>query len=297
MPKVSIIIPTYNRASALKRCLNSLTFQTFQDFEVLVCDDGSTDDTEEVVNSFLSRLTIKYYWSENSGGPAKPRNIGIAQACGKYLAFLDSDDWWKSQKLEKSVHALEAGANFVYHDLYIMPSSWTQSRIWNRTRVRQLVAPVFEDLLLNGSAICNSSVVVRREIMENIQGFSEDTKLIAAEDYDAWLRVSKLTDAFVRLPDCLGYYTVGADNISSANRSIMNINRLLEIHGKEIKEQHGKIPGWMSYTLASSYYKKKVFDKSQIYALYTIKEYSCIDLKVRSVFITVLISLRSIFIH
>ena len=99
-PLVSIIIPTYNRAEYLKRALKSVFSQTFKDFEVLVMDDGSTDNTLEIVESFKEER-IKYEWAENFGGPAAPRNRGLRFARGEYIAFLDSDDEWITDKIEK----------------------------------------------------------------------------------------------------------------------------------------------------------------------------------------------------
>ena len=263
---VSVIIPTYNRAEALRRCLDSLINQTYNDFEVLVCDDGSTDDSEKVTNEFISSLTITYLWNENFGGPAKPRNAGIASASGKYLAFLDSDDWWVPEKLEKSVQALEAGADFIYHDLYIMPFGADKSRFWKRSKTRQVKGSVFADLLLQGNEINNSSVVVRRDLMEQIGGFSEDKKLIAAEDYDAWLRVAKLTNSFVRLRGCLGYYAISKDNFSSADRTIIKLHRLVELYGTEISETDLKGSS-INYLLAKAYYGCGNYSEARVKAL------------------------------
>lgn len=83
-PRVSVIIPTYNRAADLKRCLDSLTYQTYKDFEVLVCDDGSTDNSEQVIKAFSDQLNITYFWRENFGGPARPRNLGLQYATGNF---------------------------------------------------------------------------------------------------------------------------------------------------------------------------------------------------------------------
>src|SRR3954464_10946901 len=110
-PRVSVVIPTYNRSHALRRCLDSVAKQTFRDFEVIVCDDGSTDDTAEVVREYESVLDLTYSYGENFGGPARPRNRGIGLARAPYIAFLDSDDWWAPRKLELSVRYLDEGAD------------------------------------------------------------------------------------------------------------------------------------------------------------------------------------------
>lgn len=219
-PLVSIIIPTFNRAEALNRCLDSLIDQTFKDFEVLVCDDGSTDKTKEIVEKFTSSLNIQYYYDKNFGGPARPRNIGIKMARGKYVAFLDSDDWWLSEKLAVSVEALDAGEDLVYHDLYVFYENKSKSTKLKKLMTRELVHPVFDDLLLNGNAINNSSVVVRKSILEKAGNISEDVDLISVEDYDYWLHVAQITSRFVRLDGCFGWYCVGSDNISKSVKKL-----------------------------------------------------------------------------
>lgn len=117
IPAVSIVIPVYNREKEIQRGLESLANQTFDNFEVLVCDDGSTDATEAVVAAFPHKLRIQYIKGPHEGGPAGPRNRGWKQAKAPFVAFLDSDDWWMPQKLEKSIPLLEAGADIVYHPL------------------------------------------------------------------------------------------------------------------------------------------------------------------------------------
>ena len=254
-PRVSVIIPTYNRAADLGRCLDSLVAQTFKDFEVLVCDDGSTDESAMVVERYKGRLDLSYHWARNFGGPARPRNSGVQLARGMYVAFLDSDDWWSPRKLAESVQRLDADADVVYHDLWIARSP-RQRVFWRRAHTRPLVVPVFRDLLLNGNAICNSSVVLRRELMGQVGGFSEDPALIAWEDYDAWLRISKITERFERIEEPLGYYWSGGANLSSPRRLISNLARFREMYGATGRNTpESSLPAWYHYILGLSHYQ------------------------------------------
>ncbi len=253
LPRVSVIVPTYNRAREIGRCLESLVSQTFADFEVIVCDDGSTDGTADVVANYRERLALRFQWSENFGGPARPRNIGLELAQGEYVAFLDSDDWWTPDKLEQSVRRLDAGADIVYHDLYRVRSATPRLR-WRRVRTRQLHAPVFDDLLHHGNTVPNSSVVVRGELMRRAGGFSEDRSLIAWEDYDAWLRLARLTERFERLDAPLGYYWEGGNNISSPRRLIANLERFKELYGTT--DLRGRqLPPWFHYSMGLAYHQ------------------------------------------
>jgi glycosyltransferase involved in cell wall biosynthesis len=98
MTLISVILPTYNRASFLPGAIESVQRQTFQDFELIIIDDGSTDDTHSVVNPYLKDKRIRYLLQQN-GGAAAARNHGLAERQGKYVAFIDSDDTWEEDKL------------------------------------------------------------------------------------------------------------------------------------------------------------------------------------------------------
>ena len=249
--KVSVIIPTYNRARDLERCLDSLVAQTFKDFEVLVCDDGSTDDTSGVAQRYQGALNLSYHLEDNFGGPARPRNLGLQMAKGDYVAFLDSDDWWCPDKLNESVKALDAGCDVVYHPLYIVHSQKGR-RHFRRTRNKQLQSPVYNDLLLCGNDLPHSSVVTKRHLMISIGGFSEDRDLIAWEDYDAWLRLAQITERFCFLDKTLGYYWAGGGNITNPLRTISNLKSFRERY--LLAEGFGdKEPAWFCYALARAY--------------------------------------------
>ena len=249
-PIVSIIIPTFNRAALLRRALESLTLQTFIDFEVLVCDDGSSDNTSEVIPEFSRRLTINYNIGANSGGPARPRNRGIGLARGRYIAFLDSDDWWLPEKLMVSVRHLDAGSDIVFHDLwYVSPRGHRMFR----KRIKSYQpnrARVCADLLIKGNALPTSSVVVRSEILRQIRGFSEDVELIATEDFDAWLRICDVTKEFTRIATVLGYYSTGVDNLSDRTK-IAQLHRHAAIYDRHMGRldagQRREAMGTLSY--------------------------------------------------
>ena len=250
-PKVSVVIPSYNRAEDLRRCLRSLVAQSYSNFEVVVCDDGSTDGTGQVAAEFMGALDIRYETAENFGGPARPRNRGIKMARGQYIAFLDSDDWWAPNKLELSVPVLDRGADLVFHDMYIVKSQ-TQSEFKEKIVSSQPRRPMFPALLCTGISIPNSSVVVRKELLERVDGITEDRELISVEDYDTWLRLSRITEGFVRIPDALGYYWVGGGNISAA--SPKQIERVKALFARHIEwlplEYRSRCEGFLAYRIA-----------------------------------------------
>jgi glycosyltransferase involved in cell wall biosynthesis len=206
----SVIIPTYNRADKLRRALESLQHQTFRDFEVIVCDDGSTDPTKDVVSEFTDALTLKYIWEPNWGGPARPRNRGIEASQGSWICFLDADDWWYPEKLAM-VLPETSKYDLIYHDFDIYTK---HGRRKVGKKGRQLLEPVFTDLMTRGCSIVTSGLCVKKEILDKSGGFAEEPELVAIEDFDLWLRIARITEKFLYIPRSLGVYWADHENIS-----------------------------------------------------------------------------------
>jgi len=227
-PLVSIIIPTYNRAEDLKRALQSVFDQTFTNWEVVVVDNHSVDDTDSLVKSFNNQK-IKLFKIHNRGIISASRNLGLKHALGEYIAFLDSDDWWLPKKLEESIKYMIQGADIVYHDLFYVTKP-DQRFNWRRVRGRKLKSPVFYDLLESGNALPNSSVVVRKKLLNEIKGLSEDKDMVSSEDYDAWLRIARISEKFQKIPDVLGFYWAGGGNVTNPDRTLKYITALEKLY-------------------------------------------------------------------
>lgn len=261
--KFSVIIPTYNRAALLDRCLQSLTEQTFSDFEVLVCDDGSTDNSGDVVHQYADRLNIEYLWAENWGGPAAPRNRGIAASKGEWVCFLDSDDWWTPNKLEECLPYLD-NYDMLYHDMYIFnQNTGLQDNKFMRCRLP--ASPIFENLLRYGNCCPNSSVVLRRSIIDQVGPLSEDKALVAIEDFDYWLRMSKVTERFFYIKQNLGHYWVGDTSISSNEKQIQKHIALYDKYIQQIQSPKLKtqIAALQAYRNARTYEKFGKIEEQQ----------------------------------
>jgi glycosyltransferase involved in cell wall biosynthesis len=214
----SIVIPTYNRSNNLSKAIKSILSQTYTNFEIIIIDDGSTDETASVIKSFGDPRII-YKYIENYGGPARPRNIGITLAKGEWVCFLDDDDWWASEKLEVCARYLNDQVDLLYHDLeiiYVKPSRFKRKI----TKSWQVKSPVVFDLLLKGNAISNSSVIVRKGLLIKINGFNESREIISAEDYNAWIKIAQYSDNFLYLDQKLGYYLDQSFSISKRDMSI-----------------------------------------------------------------------------
>lgn len=185
---ISVIIPTWNRADTIKRSILSVLNQTYHPFEILVCDDGSTDNTEAIVRS-IPDPRIRWISGGHSGCPAIPRNRGIFASKGDLVAFLDSDDYWLPEKLETQLElmrntGLQAVCTNAYRDL---DGTITGLLISNVQKVL-----CFSDLVKDNKVVC-SSMLINRSILLETEGFPEQEELRVGEDYCLWLRVSRLT--------------------------------------------------------------------------------------------------------
>ena len=186
--KVSVVIPTYNRAHLIAETIISALEQGLADKEIIVVDDGSTDDTSEVVKAFQDQVI---YIRQANSGPARARNTGIRMARGNYIAFLDSDDIWLPEKLELQYQALRQNPNqgLVFSD--VMWFSNGQVMVPSLREKYQLhTGNVFEKLLFD-NWIATSSVVVKKECLEEVGGFDEDPQIMFVEDWNLWIRLAK----------------------------------------------------------------------------------------------------------
>jgi glycosyltransferase involved in cell wall biosynthesis len=188
MPAVSVVIPSYNYARYLPAAIESVLAQTFRDFEIIVVDDGSTDDTPQAVRAFDG--VIRYIRQTNQG-VSRARNLGISQSRGHYVAFLDADDEWLPEKLEWQIAALRdaptSQACFVT-SLVVDESG----KIIVEQRARQPVEHS-EELVRFGNIVhgSSSSVMCARSLLESVGGF--DARLSDCADWDLWIRLVKLT--------------------------------------------------------------------------------------------------------
>lgn len=189
-PIISIILPTYNRADLIPRAIQSVLAQTFPHFELVIIDDGSTDETEKVVSQF-SDSRIRYFWQENQERSIA-RNHGLALSQGKLISFLDSDDEFLPGKLEAQVNILNnspAVGITIGGRILVDSSGNTISSIhpWG-SYSEDTLSSSLKPWLLSGPA-CIGSELVRREWLEKIGGFDTDLKMI--EDVDLWFRLMK----------------------------------------------------------------------------------------------------------
>jgi glycosyltransferase involved in cell wall biosynthesis len=214
-PRVSVVMPAWNCAWCIDRALDSLHAQTFTDFEAIVVDDGSTDDTPALLARRGEALRVI---RQSNAGMSAARNAGIAAARGELVAFLDSDDWWRPEKLAQQVALMDADPDLGFC------SSATELQSEDGTVVGEWGCPASTDDLvariLGGHAAVAggaSSVMVRRSVLHATDGF--DARLRGAEDTDLWVRLAAVAP-YACIPDRQVVVTRNAGSVSR-NREAM----------------------------------------------------------------------------
>ncbi len=182
---VSVIIPVYNRESFISKAVESVLNQTYKNFEIIVVDDGSIDETYFSILHLTSDKRLSYYLLNENKGVSFARNYGIKHADGKFIAFLDSDDYWLPEKLEKQVkYMLENNLKICQTDEYWL----RKNRFVNPKKKHKKISGNIFYKSLELCIVSPSAVMLDREVFENVGMFDE--KMPACEDYDLWLRVS-----------------------------------------------------------------------------------------------------------
>ncbi len=210
----SVIIPLYNGAGFIKGALDSVLSQTNRDYEIVICDDGSKDDSGQMVESYIRdhpEVSINYIRQENRGlGGA--RNTAMRNAKGDIIALLDQDDIWYPQKLASLDKAFEeTGADIICHEEDVLKCGKKVGRSYCCTEDNDM----FRRLLFRGNCLSTSATAFKRSVFVNIGFFSEDKKrLHFVEDYEYWLRAAFAGYKFGFIKDVLGAYVLHEDNIS-----------------------------------------------------------------------------------
>lgn len=243
---VSVVIPTYNHARYLGRALQSVLDQTYVNWEAIVIDNHSTDNTDELMASFADPR-ITYLKIHNQGVIAASRNAGIRAAKGEWIAFLDSDDWWTADKLQACFDCINDRVDLAYHDLEIVTD---QPRLFRTKKINswQVKPPVLIDLMTRGNAIATSSAVVRTRLLKQVNGMNESPDMVAAEDYNTWLRIAQLTNGFKYVPTQLGFYQLHNQGVSRKDMSVPAQHAIIEFIDLLSPQQKNKLLANLRYT-------------------------------------------------
>jgi glycosyltransferase involved in cell wall biosynthesis len=228
MTTISVVIPAYNAQSFLSRAIESALSQSLRPAEILVIDDGSSDQTFEAASAFGDRVKA---FRKTNGGPASARNFGIQQAKGAWIALLDADDAWVPRKLEEQVKLIGSGVGLIHANAVGRP--------------RPLLPEITFAQLWRRNCISTSSVLLRRETFLETGGFDEDGELVGVEDYNLWLRIAAAGWKMRGLSEELFIYAPTPASLSRqvlrfAKAELTNarrIARLLNLSAAELREK------------------------------------------------------------
>lgn len=241
MPRVSVIIPSYNCARYLGRAIDSASEQTYKDYEIVLVDDGSTDDTKDVAMRYGKKVT--YLYQQNQGLSAA-RNQGISKASGELLAYLDADDMWYPEKLERQVAFLDAHqeCGIVHSEMSIIneQDEVLHVRFYEETQ-RSVPQGYCMQQLLMRCHIQPVTVVERRNVFDLVGGFEK--RLLVAQDYLHWIMIAAEGQAIGYLAEPLGKYRWRAGSlIENRPRLLEDYVRICDIllHEKPIATKHGE---------------------------------------------------------
>lgn len=253
----SIILPTYNRVRLIDKAIKSVIDQDYKNWELIIIDNYSNDNTEEVIKNF-SDERISYNKFKNDGIIAKSRNYGIEKAKGNYIAFLDSDDWWYSKKLKLVFECIQENSpNFIYHNMHL---KYQDSNFKKKIKYTRKLYDPYSDLINLGPAFTTSSVVLNKEIFYKINMFNEDRKYLAWEDFDAWIRFAKLSKSFHFIDEFMGCNLIGAHNTLSTSIKKKNIISFKKkyLNNKKITN----LPFWCKWALMTLFYDQRKYKTS-----------------------------------
>jgi glycosyltransferase involved in cell wall biosynthesis len=261
---VSVIIPTYNRSKLLKECLNSILKQTYDDFEILIIDDGSTDDTEQIVVNLDKR--VNYHRLQKTGNISTLRNYGVRHSRGEHIAFCDDDDIWHPQKLEIQLAYIE---NFdimcTNADLINLEGQSKDEKYCNDFRDNVILDTVH---LFLKNYVITSTVLLKKAILPSIP-FDYIRYKSTAEEYDLWFKLS-LNNPILFINESLVKYRIHSNlTYNSENYPIICINSIdiLNKYKRKVPPKYKKYADWGILKFRKEYIKLNFYQHKNLLML------------------------------
>ena len=254
--KISIITPTYNCEKYMEETIRSVLAQTYENWELLLCDDGSEDKTPEIIDRFAREDSrIRVMRQKHTGLPAAGRNRGLREAAGDYIAFLDGDDKWKPEKLSKEVKYLESHpeCRAVHTSYELIGDAEVVQYHKNISEFPKHEEAAFQQMFLK-CIVHISSLLIRREILEAIGYFDENPQLRGVEDYDFLLRLSALYPIY-HIQEPLSFYRISMGTVLH-NKAYNRFESEMYLLEKMVREGFVKDPRMIRKRKATIYYNR-----------------------------------------
>ena len=258
MPFVSVVMPTYNYGRFIKRALNSVLVQTYQNYEIIVVDDASDDDTKDIVNQYHDQR-IKYIKHNKNYGPSQARNTGIKASQGTYIAFLDSDDVWMPDKLEAQINVFMNGPEnlgLVHTSMQTFDEKTQKISVGPSHPYR---GQVLEDLL-RANQVGNSSVMIKREYLDKAGDF--DVSMRGCEDWDMWIRVSR-SCLFEFIDKELVIFTAHSSNSSADMRRMISGREIMLNKFFSLYRLYPDIHALQHYIIGIQCFKEEMMERGR----------------------------------
>ena len=269
MPYFSIVVITYNRADLLPRCIDSVINQTFKDWELIIVDNYSEDESKTLVESYMkkdSRILFKQV--HNNNVLAVSRNEGIRMARGTYICTLDSDDWFTNNKLQVAYDECNKEPYDVLYSKFQLMTSDGPGKVYGKSLTW---ANPFLELLINSNTICNTTTIIKKEAWEDVGLLSENPELSAVEDIDGLLKLASTGHSFHFIDEMLGYYWIG-NNMSYSPKQVTRVNTLYEkwLPMVDVNKREMAV-GSKDYLCARIYHKIEDYKNAQLYYIKVLK--------------------------
>ena len=263
----SVVLTTYNSSKYIERTIKSILKQNFYDYEIILVDDCSIDNTQELVkNKFENKIKI-FSTDKNFGGPAKSRNIGIQNSSGQWISFLDADDFWFQSRLKNFHEQIINNPNFQ-----VFCSNEILYNQKEKKKIKIVHGPYsenfFEELLIKGNKLSPSATVVNKEfMMKNNIFFDENEDLIGVEDYDLWLNLSKNNTKFFFINKILNVYVIHQKNIThNSEKHLKNTLNVLNKNFKFLNDFNYKIYLSRIFEVKLSFFINQLIKKKSIFS-------------------------------
>ncbi|MFH1771972.1 MAG: glycosyltransferase family A protein [Candidatus Omnitrophota bacterium] len=253
MPRVSVIIPTYNCAKYVTEAIDSVLGQTYKDFEIIVIDDGSTDFTKQRLLPYIEKGRIKYLYQENSGH-AVSRNTGIRNSSSEYIAFLDADDLWMPNRLEEGVRILDTKPDVGLVHSHIIKFNGQGEKKVSKRSPKYLSGKIANHLITRKAHVSSPTATIRRKCINKVGLIDENMARMGSEDRDFWYRIAREFNVFY-IDKPLAYYRLSSKSASS-NKQKMHEGRIYSIN-KNLNEPGDFI---LRQRALSSVYKESAED-------------------------------------
>ena len=257
--KISIIIPTYNRSILLKRAIESVLHQTYNNWELIIVDDGSTDDTKKTVDTFLNDERVIYKYQKNSGGNSSPKNLGLRIATGEYVTFLDSDDEYLPEKIEKQINLFKESSiknlGFVgCNNFRINDNKITEDKLKHK-------GSIYKKILNKYFLSTPGLIMIKKEIINTVGTFDENIKF--SNDTDFFIRIAKYDYGFDFVDESLLKYYEHKNSLTNTFKEESKLHELSYIYEKNVTDIDSECLAF----LGMEAFKKNNYGKSRKYFL------------------------------